>query len=568
MMRFRSHISDTSHFIKKLVLLTRKHHGIMLFVILAFAACIRIIFFAGIGNVDSLAYAENANAIVQRTFKVSDYIHKLRLGLILPTTLFYRLWEANEISSALYPLICSLGSIFLIFSMSKLLFADVTSALISALLLALFPMEVFYSSQLMPEIPLSFLMALCVHFFLKGEQVTERQKAKWYYLASGIMAGFAYMIKIFAVFLVLFFLCYILYRRRLTTAYVWMTVGFCCVWLPEMVFYYTQTGNPLYRIATIISSPGRGAHPNPGKMYRKDLFLYPYYWFVSLYHFGFFFYFIILAFFYALWCKLRETYIPMLWAGALFLYLQFGREGKYLIHKEARFLSIITIPCLLVLGYVLTRMFYRRKRLILWIIIGFLGVTSLVFISFQQTLRRTEFANLRATAHYLQQLPDEIEVYIDDASAQYVYYFLGYKTSLKLFSKYNHRTGENTYPIDLNQIHQAFVVVNWHMINTFRYMGIIYIEYPEIIYNPPSYWEMVHTIQPSDNWIYFILRVLQNSSLIRYLPEAVSQKMAKTITRVLKSHKEKTIIYRIDYHELYTVSSCFFITYASSLLSE
>lgn len=522
------------------------HEPIILLVIIIFALCIRLVFFAGVGMTDVLSYAENAYNVSKGSIEISRNVHHLRLGLFLPAALGYRLWGVNEISSAIYPLLCSLGNLVLAFYLSKLLFDDILPGLISAMLLAVFPLEVFYSSQLMPEIPLSFFMGLCLYFFLKGEQTSQGKGTKWYYILSGVVGGVAYLTKIFAVFLVLFFLAYIIYKKRVSMGYIWMGIGFCCVLLPEMIFYYLQTGGPLYRFSSIVSSPGSRIQPNPGKMFRSDFFIYPYYWFISVYHFGFFYYFIIFAVLYSLWYKLRETYIPMLWAGSLFLYLQFGREGKHLIHKEARFLSIITIPCLIILGYVLTRILSGKKKLIFWLILCFLGITSLVFIAFQQTLQRSEVGNLREIANYVQQLPDNTDIYIDSTSGRYIRYFLGYKNPIKSFIIHNATTGESTYPVDLYQLHQAIVIVNWNMINTLQSKGITYIKFQEILYDPPPSWQVVHTIQTPDNWVYSILRPLQESSLIRYLPTKIAEKMSKTVERVLKSHKEKTIIYRIN----------------------
>ena len=545
-MRFHDGHNDTSYPLRKRASSVCTRSELILLIILVFAVCVRGLSFTGIGEMpDPLSHIEDAYKIAQGKFEVPDFYQRMRLGLILPISLFYWLWEVNEFSSALYPFLCSLGSVVLIFYLGQLLFDDAGSSLVCALFLAVFPMDVFYASQPMTEVPLSFLMALCVYFFLKGEQTTDKRHRKWYYIVSGIVAGFACMTKIFAVFLALFFVCYILYKKKLSTAYLWMTLGLCCVLFLESAFYYMQTGNPVHRIASIVFEPGSGVEPNPGRIYLSFLFLYPYYWFVSLGHFGFFYYFIIPAFLYSLWNKVRETHIPMLWAGSLFLYLQFGLEGKYLIHKEARFLSIITIPCLLVLGYVLTRkIFQGRRTLTFWITIGFLCLTSLVFISFQRTLQRSEVENLRAIAGYVQQLPNDTTIYLDNQSVLFVRYFLGYRMSERIrpFNRYNAKTGENSYPADLNQLHRAFVVVNWRMINCTLSKRI---KFPEIIYNPPSHWEMVHTIQPSDNWVFASIRVLRDLPFIQYFPRRVAWKMLRTINWILERQKQKTIIYRI-----------------------
>ena len=526
-----------------------KRPEMLLLCILLFAACVRGLLFTGTWSADSLAYVYHAYLIEQGKFTLTAYVHTLRFALLLPVSCCYWLFGANELSTALYPFLCSLSNIVLIYHFGRFLFADRTAGLVSALLLAVFPLDVFYASQLMPETPLSFLMAGCVYLFLKGERIPDRKRAKWYYLASGILTGIAYLTKIFAVFLIFFFLAYILYQKRVSTAYLWMAGGFCGILLPEMVFYYLQTGDPIYQLKLILSTPGSGVEPNPGRMYRSDLFLYPYYWFISLPHFGFFYYFIIPAFLYALWRRWAKSYIPILWAGSLFLYLQFGREGKYFIHKEARFLSIITVPCLLVLGYVLTQVFAGKSRpVMLWIMLGLLCCSSLALTAFQQTLHRGEVTNLRAIADFLRPLPENINVYLDNISQGYVQYFLGYTMPdrIKSFNIHNYRTGDNTYPFDLSQIQRALVVVNWNMIKTLQYKGYKTLAYPDIIYHPPGYWRLVQTIKPPDNWVYDNLRVLRELPVLEVFPGNVSQKLLQTVERVLKSHAEQTLIYRID----------------------
>jgi hypothetical protein len=317
----------------------------------------------------------------------------------------------------------------------------------------------------------------------------------------------------------------------------------------EMGIYYWHTGDPLFRIKSIVISTGGTAEPNPGRMYRNDFFIYPYYWFVSLYHFGFFYYFILVAFGYALWNKLKQSYIPILWAVSLFLYLQFGREGKYLIHKEARFLSIITIPCLLVLGYVLTHYSFRKKarRRFFWVVIIFLGLSSLFFTSFKQTIYRNEIENLRMTVRYLRQIPEYTEVYTDNSSAKYLNYFFGFteEPSIKVFNIHNYQTGQNTFPVDLATLHHnALVIVNWPIIQDMQ-SKLKLIQYPEILSSPPENWTLIRKIQPPEGWIYESLRLLRNSPFLAYLPKKFSRKLTITFDSILKNTTEEILIYAV-----------------------
>lgn len=522
--------------------------------ILLVAAGLRIVLFSGITGADTFYYARTATNIAEGVFHFTGHVHETRLGLILPTALVYWVLGVNEYTSAAFPLLCSLASIALIFYFARLLFQEDLAGLVCAALLTFFPMEIFFASQLMSEIPLNFLLAWCVYLFLRGESLPNRSLARWYYLSAGVIWGWAYTTKIFAVFLVLFFLGYLLYQRKLSTAYLWITCGVIIVLLLEMGLYYRYTGNPFYAIVMNLLSSSNDAEPNPGNMYRNELFLYPYYWFISVYHVGFYYYFIFLATGYALWNKLKRTYIPLLWAGTLFLYLQFGREGKYLIHKEARFLSILTFPCLLVLGYAFTH-YYRmstkntkRRAVLVGGSLLFLALTSLGFVGFNQAMARSEIAELRAVVRFLKQQPLTQNIYTDNLSAQYLNYFFGYQATDRItpFHIHNYRTGENTFPVDFARLRQALIIVNWHVIHvTQDIKGFKLIQYPEIIYHPPQTWTVLHTIPPPDSWIYPVVRFLRDFPLVNALPPKISTKMRTTIEQMLDNAMGDTIIYSL-----------------------
>lgn len=46
----------------------------------------------------------------------------MRIGLIFPTALFFFLFGINEISAILFPFLCSIGNIILIYYLGELLF--------------------------------------------------------------------------------------------------------------------------------------------------------------------------------------------------------------------------------------------------------------------------------------------------------------------------------------------------------------------------------------------------------------------------------------------------------------
>lgn len=145
---------------------------VLLFVSLA----LKLVFFTGFQD-DDIYYASGAQKISKSgviDFFGRDYVGGLRLGLLLPTALFFLLFNVNPYSAALFPILCSFGFILVIYFLGKELF-DKKSGICAALLYVFFPLDTIYSTALYPDLPAALFIGLSVLIFIKGQNYSDNR---------------------------------------------------------------------------------------------------------------------------------------------------------------------------------------------------------------------------------------------------------------------------------------------------------------------------------------------------------------------------------------------------------
>ena len=456
----------------------------MLLIIVVFGLLLRLIFFSGMGISDDLSYSRYANSIGKGIDPSSTLTLATRLGLIYPTALSYSLFGVNDLSSVLFVLLASIGNIILIFYFGKLLFSEKTG-LMAAFLLSFFPLEVVNSTKLLTDIPSAFFMALGVYAFLYAE---KNSKQAAYYFISGVFIGAAYLIRESALLIALFFIIYILYKRKLKKEYFAVAAGVLLVFAIELLILYRLTGDPLYRFTTVqdylleayikLDYFGRLSFP-------AGLLHYPH---VILTN-GLISYFYILIFIsivYFIFTKKKETYTLLFWFVPLLFYLSFGSASftKYLPFKaDPRYLCVVTLPGILLLAYFLTERKRIIKRIIMPLALALLLVTSIVFVYGRED--RHLLQNLKDVYPYLKKLGKT--VYMDQRSMNALDYISGYKNEMEI----------KPYQDDLSGIEDAYVVVNREMIRNLRESNSK-LRLPKETENPPGNWELVKEFKRND----------------------------------------------------------------------
>lgn len=171
---------------------------VALALILAVGLGLRIVYPFGIIWVDSFTYADAAISMARwepvfTPHIVGDvyYTQYVRLTLIAPTALLYKLFGESDVVSALFPLAMSLAMVPLAFWFTRR-YANVTAGLAAAALVAIYPWSVIVSTLFMPDVLVAAFLAIatvCLLVALYDEGLSRRQLiALWF----GVGAAFAF----------------------------------------------------------------------------------------------------------------------------------------------------------------------------------------------------------------------------------------------------------------------------------------------------------------------------------------------------------------------------------------
>ena len=407
-------------------------YGLLL--ILAVSLALRIVFFLGLCVADDFAYCGFVNKILAEEpyFTSESEFRSLRWPVILPVVLSFWMFGQSEVAAVWGSFVYSLGGILVLFLIGRRLFGD-RVGLYSAMLLAVFPGDVLYATKLMPDIAISFYMGLAVLFFIEGEAAPDRRRAMWLYGLCGLAMFGAFRCRVTAVYFFLFFLVFSFSGHRLKRG-VWLIFGAFGLSLGLLyLFYAIKTGNPFYELSLLekIKASAVGYIKPPEftrnlafmipiiktQVVRMDLYaFYSRIPLASLYLLGFFYYFIIPAFFYwsfrvwkdakrdealggvrnpseAYWFRFLEDtpplLIPLVWLFIVYMCGEYGTISlsKYeQLRKQPRFLLIQTMPGILLVALLADRMISEWRAhpirnvsgvvMVLFLLLTSIGITQ------------------------------------------------------------------------------------------------------------------------------------------------------------------------------------------------
>tara|TARA_Y100000310_G_scaffold329294_2_gene398869 strand:- start:1021 stop:2364 length:1344 start_codon:yes stop_codon:yes gene_type:complete len=442
---------------------------------------------------DSLIYSKSANYLSK------DFENNLlptastRIGLVSPVALSYSIFGISDFSSVLFILLTSLGNVILIFYFGKLLFNRKTG-LIAAFMMSFFPLDVVYSTRLLSDLPSAFFMALGVYIFLYYEKNSDLNNY-FGYLFSGIFIGIGYLIRESALLIALFFITYILYKRKIKKEYFLIVLGVLLIILAETFILYLLTGDPLARfnasqgynteaLTNVYNYFGRLDFPT-------GLFHYPWLFFTNkllLY----FYIFIFMAICYTLIFKKKSTYTILFWFSSLLLYLSFGSSSfsRFIPFKAAdRYLTIVSIPGILILAFFLSEKNKIIRKVIAPVTILILLIISIGTIYLIED--RNQLDDLRNAYTFLEN--SDKDIFIDKRSLLTIEYISKFNTNLKL----------NEYPPQLSNIKDSLVVINNNMIKELTKARPDK-TFPNEIDNIPTNWNLVWESGPNNIQIYYV----------------------------------------------------------------
>src|SRR3989338_5180288 len=399
---------------------------LLLFLIVIFGLFLRLIFFSGMGISDSLVYSKTANDINagKGIDPNSTLTLSTRLGLIYPTALSYKLFGINDLSSVLFVLLTSIGSIILIFYFGKLLFNE-KIGLIAAFLMSFFPLDAVHATKLGSDIPSAFFTALGVYAFLYSE---KRDKTVYGsgYLLSGLLIGTGYLIRESALLIALFFFAYIAYKRKIKKEYFLVPLGVLMIFVIESFVFFGLTDNPIYRVISSQQYNTKAVieHNYFGRLnFPAGLLYYPWLFLTNSLMTPFYI-LIFISILYSLAQKKKETLTILLWLIPLILSLSFGSASltQYIPFRAVdRYTSIVTVPAILLLSFLLSEKKPMVKKLTpLFLILLLLISIVTVYLRDDRNL----LASLRQAYPYLETLDGAI--YIDARSIYALNYISGF----------------------------------------------------------------------------------------------------------------------------------------------
>jgi 4-amino-4-deoxy-L-arabinose transferase-like glycosyltransferase len=376
--------------------------------IVVFALFLRCLFMVGFALGDDHTYAQYAYMITQGMYPpLCDLcVFSFRPILLFSMALSLKVLGWSEFNFVLPILLSSLISIYLVYGLGKVLF-DQPTGLVAAFCLAIFPLNLVHASTMSNDIMLSMLVALSMLLFLRGF-MDERDKTIIYFIAAGCILGSATGVKINALPLVGLFILIALYygwqEKRLRKEALFFLLSWLTVQLVFSLAYYMQTGdflvhiqvelnfNKTYNPSGFVNSPW---YLKNALLYYPKLMLglqtegHPGY---TFYPYGFFYPVFFLGTIYFVYKRERRVMLPLLWFTYTFLIMEFFplHLSPYYqpIHRLIRFLSIISIPAILIIAYFLRRLFATSLsgKLFSTLLLAGLLITSL-----HQAYRKSSF---------------------------------------------------------------------------------------------------------------------------------------------------------------------------------
>lgn len=222
------------------------------------AAAIRVYLFRGYVGLDDAEYARFAERFARGPLRSASYtgpaVFPLRVGIIIPTGVLFRLFGVSDWTMVAYPLLLSLAGIVLAFVCARSLFGR-GAGLIAAGLLAVLPWEIDSATKLLPDLPAAVFAAAAITTLV----VVERRgvTSRWRLVAAGVVAGLAFgagwLCKESTAYLTPFCLAWLVIgvrERGRSALLVWggVAVGALGVLFGEMAIYHHLTGDALFRV--------------------------------------------------------------------------------------------------------------------------------------------------------------------------------------------------------------------------------------------------------------------------------------------------------------------------------
>lgn len=362
----------------------------VLFLILVLGAYLSVAFFYGpswINGSDSYIYITNARMLASgQTIAFQPPIdNDVKFLLFAGIESFYLLFGYGTLSSALFGVLCFLGTIVVIYLIGRKIHSA-NAGLLAAFLYAIFPLVVTQSSIVGDDVPLAFLISGAALFAVYASD--KGRYSKLYYALSGFVAAISYLVvaegAIGTLFIIAFLgIAALTERSRKNTEGVLLCIaGIGLALLVILVLALLVYGNPLHIFETVNADLGPTALTSGFLTYASYMFpsglaqasfltgfflvpsqagfsamlsyidRYDY----STMAFGYFGFAFVLSVIYFAVKREKRAIMPLVWFSVIFLYLGFGSQSllKYLpLTSIERYLIVLCPAVVLAIGIAL-----------------------------------------------------------------------------------------------------------------------------------------------------------------------------------------------------------------------
>ncbi len=207
--------------------------------ILCLGLLLRLYFFVGPGYTDDIDYiyiAYHALTLhgISLAFLNSADLNAQRLMTVLPLAISFKLFGFNENSAVIYNISCSIGCILLTYLIARKSLGE-KIGLLAALFYAVFPLDLFYSTQVGGDIPVAFFALFGVYLLMEN-----------YCFMAGIAWGVSTVTKENGLFFFFIFLAYLIAEKLNWKSIKQIMSGFFLIVLAELFIFYLYTGNPFH----------------------------------------------------------------------------------------------------------------------------------------------------------------------------------------------------------------------------------------------------------------------------------------------------------------------------------
>ena len=446
--------------------------------ILIFALALRLYFFVGPNLNDDIDYIFSAHEVSEGRFYplYGSSINAIRWMMTLPIAVSFRLFGVNIFSSSLYPISCSLGTIIATFYIGKIL-VNYRVGLISALILSFFPLDIAFSTQLVPTVPVTMFMTLALLLFLYAEKYNRTTL----FFLSGIMMGFSYLANIMTGILALSIsISYIIIERRFKKKYFLVLLGFLLVFSLESLLMLINTGNAFHRLNVIHETEKMiGTNTDMGYYPRVMLKLINVDFNAHEGNLGVYFYVFIIACVFSFIRTERGLWFLVLSFVLIMLYFEFGVMTSNLkpIAKWVRYLLVFGPTFSILIGYMFEKISNNNLKIVL---ISIFLIVNIPYIIGSTETYRSWTHEFWQEYNYLKNLPRKT-IYTDQGSKGFLEFYSGYEWDIR-----------NLEYSKLEEIKDSYVIVNGSR-------GVVECKemrnsLPDFAINPPKEWELLAVI--------------------------------------------------------------------------